>query len=194
VSCVHIGIVIYDGFDELDAIGPLEVFRNAQRFGAKIKASLITRQPQDQVMGSHGLIVVADSVYALGSYDALLVSGGGWGDRAEAGVWGEVARGDWLPILAGEAAAGTQMYSVCTGAMLLAHAGVIGIRRAATHHTAWTDLAATGAALVKERVVDEGALVTAGGVTSGIDLALHIVAREAGPAIAERVAAVLEYQ
>ena len=77
--------------------------------------------------------------------------------------------------------------------MLLAHAGLIGNRRAVTHHTAWEELSATGAQLVPERVVDDGDLVTAGGVTSGIDLALWLVQRELGEALAQQVADRMEY-
>ena len=76
--------------------------------------------------------------------------------------------------------------------MLLAHAGIVESRRAGTHHTAW-DLRATGATLVKDRVVDDGDLVTSGGVTSGIDLALWLVEREFGRDLAQRTAARMEY-
>src|SRR6188768_3950313 len=79
---------------------------------------------------------------------------------------GEVQRGDWLPLLADAAKCAKVVAGVCTGTMLLAHAGIIGSRRAATHHTAWDDLQATGATLVKDRV-DDGDLVTSGGVASG---------------------------
>ena len=85
------------------------------------------------------------------------------------------------------------MASVCTGAMLLAHAGVIGTRRAGTHHSAWDDLAATGATVVRDRVVDDGELITAGGVTSGIDLALWIVERFGSLRLANGVAEQMEY-
>ena len=77
--------------------------------------------------------------------------------------------------------------------MLLAHAGVVGSRRAATHHNARTDLAALGATVVTDRVVDDGDLVTSGGVTSGIDLALWLVERFAGTVYADQVAEAMEY-
>jgi transcriptional regulator GlxA family with amidase domain len=77
--------------------------------------------------------------------------------------------------------------------MLLAHAGVIGSRRAATHHSAWGDLTATGATLVRDRVVDDGDVITSGGVTSGIDLALWLVEKYASREIADAVAENLEY-
>ena len=95
--------------------------------------------------------------------------------------------------MAAAADTGTLMASVCTGAMLLAHAGVIGGRTATTHHVALDDLAATGAAVVTERVVDTGAVVTGGGVTSGIDVALHLVERLVGPDAAEAAARRMEY-
>ncbi|MGH8975647.1 MAG: DUF427 domain-containing protein, partial [Acidimicrobiia bacterium] len=113
--------------------------------------------------------------------------------RSEAGAWGEAERGAWLPLLGAAAASGTLMAGVCTGVMLLARAGVIGARPATTHRSARDDLAATGTRVLDQRVVDAGNLITAGGVTSGIDLALHLVARLAGPEAAEREATRLEY-
>jgi transcriptional regulator GlxA family with amidase domain len=78
--------------------------------------------------------------------------------------------------------------------MLLAAAGITGGRRVTTHHVAIDDLRATGADVVEARFVDDGDVVTAGGVTSGIDLALHLVARFADAGIAERVAREIEYE
>jgi transcriptional regulator GlxA family with amidase domain len=77
--------------------------------------------------------------------------------------------------------------------MLLAAAGITTGRPATTHHSAVEDLRASGAHVVAARVVDDGDVVTAGGVTSGIDLALLIVERQAGPDIARRVAHEIEY-
>lgn len=86
------------------------------------------------------------------------------------------------------------MASVCIGGMLLAHAGLTDGRPAVTHHGALADLRDTGAEVVEARVVDDGDLVTAGGVTAGIDLALHLVGREVSPDVAERVATEMEYE
>ena len=190
---MRIGIIIYDGFDELDAIGPLEVFRVAASFGADLQADLVTREPQAIVTASHGVGIVPDCCYSAGAFQALLVTGGRWLDRTGQGAWTQVQQGDWLPLLEAEADAGTTMLSVCTGAMLLAHAGVIGTRRAATHASARQDLAGTGAEVVDERVVDVGSLITCGGVTSGLDLALHLVEREFGEQLAQQVRRRLEY-
>lgn len=188
-----VDIVVYDGLDEMDAVGPMEVLRSAGRAGADVTVRLTTRTEQEVVTGAYGLRFVPDAVFTPGEADLIIVTGGGWAARAERGAWGEVQRGDWLPLLAQAAAATDVIAAVCTGTMLLAHAGVIGKRRAATHHTAWEDLQATGATLVTDRVVDDGNLVTSGGVTSGIDLALWLVEREFGHALAERVATRMEY-
>ena len=188
-----IDIVVYRGIDETDAVGPLEVFRSAGKGGIDVTARLVTRSPEDVVVCSYGLRVLPDAVYRPGEADVLLVAGGGWSTRADVGAWAEVQQGGWLPLLL-EAARTTRIIGgVCTGTMLLAHAGVIGTRRAGTHHAAWDDLASTGAAVVKDRVVDDGDLVTSGGVTSGMDLALWIVEREFGRGRADRIADRMEY-
>ena len=188
-----IDIVVYDGLDEMDALGPLEVLRSACKLGADLRARLVIRRQQPVVQGSHGLRFIPDDVYQPGRADVLLVPGGAWATRAERGAWGEVQRGHWRPLLAAAARTTSIMAGVCTGTMLLAHAEVVGARRAGTHHTAWEDLTATGATLVKDRVVDDGDLITSGGVTSGLDLALSLVEREFGTALADRVATRMEY-
>jgi transcriptional regulator GlxA family with amidase domain len=123
----------------------------------------------------------------------VLVPGGGWAARQEVGTWGEVQRRDWFGPLVEAAEAGSVMAGVCTGTMLLAHAGIVGSRRATTHRAAWDDLVATGATLVGDRVVDDGDLITCGGVTSGLDLGLWIVERFDNPARAERISLLMEY-
>jgi transcriptional regulator GlxA family with amidase domain len=78
--------------------------------------------------------------------------------------------------------------------MLAAEAGLTDGRRAITHHGAVADLADSGAEVVEARVVDDGDLVTAGGVTAGIDLSLWLVERELGAVAAEDLATFLEYE
>jgi transcriptional regulator GlxA family with amidase domain len=190
---MHVDIIVYDGLDEMDAVGPLEVLRSAAALGADVHAQTVTRVEQDRVRGAFGLTFVPDAIYTPGGADVLVVPGGGWATRADIGVWGECRRGDWLPLLRDAASTARVMAGVCTGTMLLAHAGIVGTRPASTHRSAWDDLVATGASLVPDRVVDDGDLVTSGGVTSGIDLALWLVARECSREVATRVAARMEY-
>lgn len=163
---MDIAIVLYDGFDELDAVGPYEVLRNGG-----LTARLVTLEPAERVTGSHGLAVVPQGLLTDPA-DLVLVPGGGWNDRAGAGAYAEAQR----------------------GALLLAAAGLLKGRTATTHRAARGDLAAAGAEVVDARVVDDRGLVTAGGVTSGLDLALHLVQREAGPDVAEQVAREMEHE
>ena len=196
---MRVAILLYDGFDELDAVGPYEVFDNAGRFGGNISVSYVTLEPRDPVTASHGTRIVPDGVLpdpdAPDAPDLLLVPGGGWNDRdEEASAWAEAQRGDVPGTLAAYADAGRRLAGVCTGGMLLAEAGVTDGRPAVTHAGALDELRATDAEVIDARVVDDGDLTTAGGVTSGIDLALHLVEREAGPEVADRIATVMEYE
>ncbi len=189
---MRIAIVLYQGFDELDAIGPFEVFRHAANAGAAIEVSLVTLDGAAEVTASGGLRVRPDGKLT-GTPDMVLVPGGGWSNRGPQGAWAEVNRGDLPARLRQLKDAGTTVATVCTGGMIAAHAGIVGGRPAVTHHTALEDLRATGADVKKARVVDDGDLLMAGGVTSGIDLALWIVEREFGAPIADAVTAEMEF-
>jgi transcriptional regulator GlxA family with amidase domain len=126
--------------------------------------------------------------------ELVVVPGGGWNDRAEKGAWAEAARGEIPRWLAELYEAGTTIAAVCTGTMLVAAAGLLRGRPAITHHGAINDLRATGAEVVEARTVDDGQIVTTGGITSGIDMSLWLVERFAGSAIAVAVERQMEYE
>ncbi|WP_435075824.1 DJ-1/PfpI family protein [Halorubrum sp. HHNYT27] len=201
---MNVDVLLYDGFDELDGIGPYEVFDYALGYVAAGddragRVRYVTLDERDWVTASHGTRVGVDGVLAEpGAADApdlLVVPGGGWSARdEEASAWAEAQKGDVPRALADHHAGGTRIASVCTGSMLLAEAGVTDGRRAVTHAAAIDELRESGAEVVDARVVDDGDLLSAGGVTSGIDLALYIVEREFGREIADRVATVIEYE
>ena len=133
---MRIDIIVYDGLDELDAVGPLEVLRGAAAAGADLDVRLAGRVDLTPVVGTFGLTFTPDVVFTPGDADVVVVPGGGWAAKGERGAWGEVQRGHWLGPLAAAAEQGSLMASVCTGAMFLAHAGVIGTRSSTTHHVA----------------------------------------------------------
>ena len=89
---------------------------------------------------------------------------------------------------------GTTIAAVCTGTMLVAEAGLLKGRPAITHHAAIADLRAVGAEVLKARVVDDGDVITAGGVTSGLDLTLWLLERFFDPQTAHEVEKELEYE
>jgi transcriptional regulator GlxA family with amidase domain len=152
-ASVKTQIVLYDGFDELDAVAPYEVLTAAGRRGGRS----------------------ADRTSPIGA-------------------WVEAERGVLPRAIARLHAGGATVASVCTGAMLLAAAGLTRGRRATTHHVAREELRASGAQLVDARVVDDGELITAGGITSGLDLGLWLVERHAGAALALELERHLEYE
>ena len=191
---MRVAVVVYEGFDELDAIGPLEVLRNAAAMGATdLSVELVALDGAAEVTGSHGLRVRTDGQLDPGRIDLLVIPGGGWNDRGARGAWAEAERGDLPAAIAAAARGGAVVATVCTGAMLAATAGLTRGRPAITHHAAVEDLRASGARVVEARVVDDGDLVTAGGVTSGIDLALWLVERHFGAELADAVAAEIEH-
>ncbi|AXR79684.1 DJ-1/PfpI family protein [Natrarchaeobaculum sulfurireducens] len=187
-------IVLFDGFDELDAIGPFEVLENAAEAGGDLETRLVTLEGDTDedglVTASHGLRVEPEGT--LGRPDLLIVPGGGW--TTPGGVRAVVEDGA-LPDAVGECYEnGATVASVCTGAMILSHAGLLEGRPAATHHVAVDDLEAAAATVVDERVVDDGDVLSAGGVTSGIDLALWLVEREFGEEIASDVSELMVHE
>jgi transcriptional regulator GlxA family with amidase domain len=182
--------LVFDGFDDLDTVGPLEVLSNAG-FAPRLVRPAGTAAT---VRSAHGLQLTVDEQLTLDAVpQLLLIPGGGWLDGA-AGVRDQT-KTELPGLLAQLHARGTVLASVCTGAMLLAAAGLVNGRPAVTNHNALADLAASGADVRADaRVVDDGEVVTGGGPGAGLDLALRLVARFRGEAVAAAVANALEYR
>ena len=150
-------------------------------------------EPCSAVTGAHGMTLTPHGV--LGLPDLLIVTGGGWSTKALDSAWGEVQRGVLPSAIADLHASGTRVAGVCTGAMLIAASGILKGRPAVTHRSALEDLRGFGVDVHQEaRVVDDGDVLTSGGVTSGIDLALHLIEIDRGrDAGALQEAARIEY-
>ncbi|MBC3763521.1 DJ-1/PfpI family protein [Quadrisphaera oryzae] len=193
---MRIEIVVFDGFDELDVFGPLEPLANVAGQGADLSVQLVGAHGPGTVLAQHGTRIVVEHGLGAGAEvpDAVVVPGGGWLNRAPQGAWAQAQDGA-LPARLAELAPGLRwVASVCTGAFLLSAAGLLTGRPATTNRSAKAELAAAGARVLDHRVVDDGDVVTAGGLSAGIDLGLHLVEREAGAALADRVTAALEHQ
>lgn len=191
---MRIAIPLFEGFEGLDALGPHEVFAIAADSGADLTVSLCTLRSTAAVTASHGLRIEPDATLADLDPDLVVVPGGGWNRGGDTGVRAAVERGALPAALASLAGSGATVASVCTGGMLLAHAGLLDGRPATTHRGALSDLRETGATVVDARVVDDGDILTAGGITAGLDLACHIVERAFGADIAASVCAEMEYE
>jgi transcriptional regulator GlxA family with amidase domain len=189
---MHAEILLFDGFDELDAFGPWEILAGTAQVREDVEARFVTLEGAREVRADHGAVVRAHGALSERP-DLLVIPGGGWFDRTPEGAWAQARRGAIPQAIAERHAAGTTIASVCTGALLVARSGVLEGRRATTNPGAYDDLREGGADVIEARVVDDGDIVTAGGPACGIDLALHILEREFGPEFAAAAAQEVHY-
>jgi transcriptional regulator GlxA family with amidase domain len=195
-------IILFDGFDLLDALAPYEVLTAAGiAAGGGMNVELVSASGARSVpSGPNGLPVPASGRPDLDRADIILIPGAagptqGEGPNTIPAILAREAAGE-LPLIAAAALSrpGVTTATVCGGSLILAIAGVLEGRPAVTHHMGMPMLEQAGAIPIKARVVDDGNLVTGGGVTSGIDVALHLVERALGPRIAHAVETLFEYE
>jgi transcriptional regulator GlxA family with amidase domain len=180
---MNIAIVLYPRLTALDAIGPYEVLSRLP--GASL--SFAAAEPGPVLTDNGMLTLLAQHALAeLGSPDIVLVPGGPGEVAARAG-------GGVLEWLRKVHQTSTWTTSVCTGSLILGAAGLLDGRRATTHWLALEELGRLGATPVSERVVFDGKIVTAAGVSAGIDMALALAASVAGPEVAQAIQLGIEY-
>lgn len=209
---MHAQFVLFDGFDPLDIVAPYEVLHaGADELAAHgrtgpdgLTVELVSAEGSRTVeSGTPGISLTA--TVALDPHRAGIVIVPG----ASGPVDGDVDAGAvTVPLLLARASA-TELAplvrealddpamivaTVCGGGLALAMAGLIEGRNAVTHNLGNDVLEATGVNVVRARVVDDGDLVTSGGVTSGLDLALHLLDREFGADVARSVETLFEYE
>jgi transcriptional regulator GlxA family with amidase domain len=161
---------------------------------AGFDVALVTHPATDPIVTARGVIVVPHGQLSDRA-ELLVVPGGGWTRRPPKGAWAEVKRGVLPPVIVQRHAAGARIASVCTGAFLVAAASLLDGRPASTHWKDVDELEAMGIRVIRDaRVVDDGDIITAAGVTSGLDLALWIVEQEKGREAAADVAAEIEHR
>ena len=180
---MDIAIPIFDRITALDAIGPYEVLSRLP--GARIRWVAIT--PGSYRTDNRQLTLVADEPLSTVPHPEIIMVPGGFGTRA---LMTPNPLLDWLQT-AHETSQWTT--SVCTGSLLLGAAGLLQGLEATTHWAAMEDLAALGARPTHARVVFQGKIVTAAGVSSGIDMALALVARIGGDDLAQTIQLGIEY-
>jgi len=180
---VQIAILLYDRFTALDAVGPYDVIGRLP--GADL--AFVAVEPGPVRTEQRTLALTADKALREVPRPDVVIVPGGFGTRD---LFDDDAILGWLR----EAHAHSKWTtSVCTGSLLLAAAGLLDGVEAATHWLARDELAALGAIPVPDRVVQRGKIVTAAGVSSGIDMALHLAALEAGDMAAQAIQLGIEY-
>jgi putative intracellular protease/amidase len=183
---MKIAIGLYEGFTSLDAIGPYQVFTNLP--GADV---LLCAERKGRLSDDNGLLRLdVEHTFAdadVASPDVLLVPGG-FVTRRLAAEGAPIV--EWIREAHERT---TWTTSVCTGALLLGASGVLAGRPATTHWLAYEHLRRYGAEPTDQRVVVDGKVVTAAGVSAGIDLALTLVAALSGPEVAQAIQLGIEY-
>jgi transcriptional regulator GlxA family with amidase domain len=176
-------ILIFDGITALDAIGPYEVLRSVPGWEVEFVAASAGEVRTDS---GHLGITADHALDDVSATDIVLVPGGA-GNRVL--LDDEEVLG-WLRDIDRQAKWTT---SVCTGSLVLGAAGLLEGKRATGHWLYLEPLRAYGADPVGGRFVEDGKVVTAAGVSAGIDMALHLVGQEAGPEVAQAVQLAIEY-
>jgi transcriptional regulator GlxA family with amidase domain len=188
---MRIGIALFQDAEELDFAGPWEVLAAwAQQWPDDGVEVLTVAESLEPVRCAKGLRVVPDATWETAGKLDVLVYPGGMGTRPQ------LADEDVLERLRGLAATGTLMTSVCTGSLVYAAAGLLDGRPATTYWDQLGYLPTLGRDIdvrPDARFVDSGEVVTAAGVSAGIDMALHLVARLHSPERARDVRRYIQY-
>jgi transcriptional regulator GlxA family with amidase domain len=187
----HIGLLLFDGVEELDVVGPWEVL-----------ADWTQQHPEDgwsiSCLAPGGTDVIGAKNLRLGAHHSLddapaldvLIHPGGIGTRR---LLRDAAHLDWVRA---QRASVPLMASVCTGSLVYAAAGLLTCRRATTHWASLNLLSEIDPTIITDvdaRFADDGDLITSAGVSAGIDMALHLVARFAGTERAQAVRRGIQY-
>ncbi|MED3398406.1 DJ-1/PfpI family protein [Bacillus wiedmannii] len=192
---MKIQIVLFDGFGELVSFASFEVLKRAIEEGAPFTVELVSSVQKQEVTTSFGVTVKLHDFLRMDNRpDLLIVPGGGWNHKAEHGARKEAELGTLTKIIREMHNEGTIVAGVCTGGMLLATSGILNDKKATMHHLAQSEMSEYGAEFLPYRIVDQGNVITARGVTSGLDLALWITEKFASPKIAAAVEYRMEYE
>jgi len=197
-------IILFDGFYPLDVIAPFEVLAaGSDAAGGRLDVRLVGLDSAGPVVGgTRGLALTATHVLDPEAPGIVILPG------AAGPVAGDPDEVRTIPVVLADLATTALPHlmrraleapdvivaTVCGGGLALGMMGLLEGRTAVTHHLGNDVLEATGAQVVRARVVDDGDLVTSGGVTSGLDLALHLLERELGPRIAHAVEVLFEHE
>jgi transcriptional regulator GlxA family with amidase domain len=182
------GFLIFPDLEELDFVGPWEMIGMWHKYFSGPEQMLVISQSGDIVQCAKGLKVVPDVSFAnCPPLDYLLIPGG-------QGTRTAVNNPELIAFVRKQAAACRQILAVCTGAFILQAAGLLDGKKATTH---WNSLGRLrqlpGVTVVEQRFVRDGNIWTAAGVSAGIDLALALIADQAGAEVAGKVQLGAEY-
>lgn len=194
-------IVLFDGFDPMDVIGPYEVlWAGAMATKGALRVEFAAFDGPRDVPSGSALSLRATAKLDLEQVGILVIPGAvgtvnGGDEGSIPSILAQAANSEMTAAI-GRAMKRPDLLiaAVCGGSLVLGMAGLIEGRNAVTHHMGMDVLAAAGVNAVRARVVDDGNLVSAGGVTSGLDLGLYLLERELGPKVAIEIEQLFAYE
>ena len=182
-----IGVLLFPQVEELDFVGPFEVLSYINKIKPASTKVLLIAEAAEPVEAFNGMRVIPDVTMAnCPDLDILVVPGG-------KGRYTAMKNTAIQEFIQRQAQKAKYITSVCTGAFLLAEAGLLANKKATTYHTAFAELAAYSVEVLSQKVVREDNIITAAGVSSGIELGLYLLKEEFGTALAQEVADKIEY-
>ena len=182
-----IGVLLFPQVEELDFVGPFEVLSYINKIKPASTKVLLIAESAEPVEAFNGMRVIPDVTMAnCPQMDILVVPGG-------KGRYTAMKNTAIQEFIQRQAQSAKYIASVCTGAFLLAEAGLLRDRQATTYHTAFAELASYGVEVLARKVVREGNIITAAGVSSGLELGLYLLREEFGAELAQEVADKIEY-
>lgn len=182
-----IGVLLFPQVEEVDFVGPFEVLSYINKIKPASTKVLLIAEAAEPVEAFNGMRVIPDVTMAnCPDLDILVVPGG-------KGRYTAMKNTAIQEFIQRQAQKAKYITSVCTGAFLLAEAGLLKNKKATTYHTALAELAAYSVEVLSQKVVREDNIITAAGVSSGIELGLYLLKEEFGAALAQEVADKIEY-
>ena len=182
-----IGILLFPGVEELDFVGPFEVLSYVNKLAPASTQVLLVAEETTELRAFNGLRILPDvTLTACPDLDILVVPGG-------KGRLAAMKNANLRQFIQAQANQARFITSVCTGAFLLAEAGLLTGRQATTYHECLDELSRYGVEVLTAIVVDAGRIITAGGVSSGLELGFYLLQKMFGPDMAREVARKIEY-
>ena len=182
-----VGVLLFPQVEELDFVGPFEILSYINKIRPESTKVLLIAESAEPVKAFNGMKIIPDvTKAACPQLDILVVPGG-------KGRYAAMKNTAIKEFIQQQAQKAKYITSVCTGAFLLAEAGLLKNKKATTYHTAFAELAAYSVDVLPQKVVRENNIITAAGVSSGIELGLYILREEFGAAVAQQAADNIEY-
>lgn len=185
---ITIGILIFPQVEELDFVGPFEVLSYVNKIQPESTKVQLVAETLAPVCAFNGMKIIPDvTLQDCPPLDIVITPGG----KGRLSAMKNLAIKEFILR---QAKTAHFIASVCTGAFILAEAGLLTGKKATTYHTAFQELDSYSVQVIKSKVVRDGKIITAGGVSSGLELGFYLIKELLSPSIAQEVANKIEYE